>query len=340
MGLLAFSDAVELADSIGKKRHVLLGNGFSIACRSDCFTYGRLLDEAELEELSVDGRQLFAGESTTDFERVIRALTTTARLASFYETSDPDLAGRLNTDAEILKTSLATALAHNHPNDVYSLETAEYESVRRFLSHFNHYFTLNYDLLLYWAMMHETEPAINCDDGFRADLTDPEAQWVAWDDYKPLNQNVFFLHGGLHLYAQGATLKKLTFSRTGIPLVDQIRSQLDDGAFPLIVTEGSTEEKHARIINHAYLAKGLRSLATCRDSLFVHGHSLDPNDDHILTGIVRGSDRAWFVSIHGSSDGKTNRDLIMRASALAQRRPRNRPLQIHFYDAESAHVWS
>jgi hypothetical protein len=61
--MLSFAEALERASEIHKKRHVLLGNGFSIACRSDCFSYARLLDQADLTGLSVDGLDLFASES-------------------------------------------------------------------------------------------------------------------------------------------------------------------------------------------------------------------------------------------------------------------------------------
>jgi Domain of unknown function (DUF4917) len=47
------------------------------------------------------------------------------------------------------------------------------------------------------------------------------------------------------------------------------------------------------------LAKALRSLATCEGSLFIHGHSLDSNDRHVLRGIAEGKFKALFVSLYG-----------------------------------------
>ena len=337
--MLTFEEALRHAQGIHKRLHLLLGNGFSIACRPENFSYGRLLEEADLDALSVSGEELFTNEATSDFEAVIRALRITAHMVDFYKTRDRKLAKQLVGDAECLKEALATTLASKHPDYVGAISNEEYQAVRHFLGHFDRFFTVNYDLLLYWALLQELEPKVRHDDGFRADPEDMEAPWVAWNDYHQYGQNVYFLHGGLHLYADGATLRKLTFRRTDIPLMDQIRAQLDDGVFPLIVTEGTSEEKHAAILHHGYLAKSLRSLASCEGSLFIHGHSLDPNDRHVLRGIVEGKFKAIFVSLHGDPDSVSNKAVRGAAEALAGERPEKKPLSVEFYDAGSAAVW-
>ncbi len=337
---LSFAEALERSSEVhAKLRHVLLGNGFSIACRADCFKYENLLDEADLSDLSVVGIDLFKSESSNDFESIIRALRAAARMADFYRTTDPKLAARFRSDADNLREILAKTLARRHPDHVGSIKSAEYEAARVFLANFDHFFTLNYDLLLYWTLLQQIEK-VEYDDGFRSDPDDPDAPWVAWNSYNQYRQKIYFIHGGLHLYAEGATLKKLTFKRTGEALLKQIRSQLKLGAFPLIVTEGTSQEKHAAILRHAYLGKCLRSLASCGGSLFIHGHSLDDNDSHVLRAIVEAKYKAIFVSLHGSPESEDNRAMRLRAEALAARRqPGQAPLAVHFYDADSAAVW-
>lgn len=334
-----FGQALERATQIHKKRHLLLGNGFSIACRPSCFNYARLLDEADLSTLSVQGPELFGNEQTADFELVIRSLRAAARMTDFYETTDPELSRRLREDADCLKDILAETLAKKHPDKVGEIEVAEYEGARHFLSHFERFYTLNYDLLLYWAMLQDLEPSFKHDDGFREDPNDPGGDSVAWNSYHQYGQNVFFLHGGLHLYDDGPTLKKLTFIRTGVSLIEQIRAQLDSGAFPLVVTEGTAEEKLAGVLAHAYLGKCLRSLSSCEGSLFIHGHSLAENDEHILRAIVEAKFKAIFVSIHGDAGSDENRAIRERAEALALRRPERKQLEVEFYDADSAAAW-
>ncbi len=341
--MLDFAGALTRSAELHNKRHLLLGNGFSIACRADCFTYGRLLDAADLSSLSIDGPALFASEETTDFEEIIISLRVAARMAEFYESSDVELAVRLEIDAEQVKNALADTLAQSHPDNVGEIEPKEYQSARNFLSNFDHIFTVNYDLLLYWTLMQEMDPQIKGDDGFRADHDEPDADWVRWDSYHggSRQQNIYYLHGGLHLFEEGPVLKKLTFSRTGIALVDQIREALEAEAYPLVITEGSSLEKMSRIRHNDYLAKGLRSLASCQGSLFIHGHSLAENDAHVFKAIGgEGKFSALFVGLHGDPESEDNLTVQRRAAAIAAERPEKKPLVVEFYDTGSAAVWS
>jgi len=241
-----------------------------------------------------------------------------------------------------VKTALADTLARKHPDNVGEIEPSEYQQARSFLSNFGHIFTVNYDLLLYWALMQEMEPEIKSDDGFREDYDEPEAEWVSWDSYTGggYGQNIYFLHGGLHLFEGGTVLKKLTFSRTGLALIDQIRDALDTESYPLVITEGASLEKLARIRSNDYLSRGLRSLTACQGSLFVHGHSLAENDRHVFRAVVEGKFKALFVSIHGDPDDAGNREIQERAVRLAEERPPKKELEVDFYDSDSASVWS
>lgn len=58
MTVLTFDEAIAEAQERTGKRHILLGNGFSIACRPDLFAYGRLFDEADFDALSIGRRGL------------------------------------------------------------------------------------------------------------------------------------------------------------------------------------------------------------------------------------------------------------------------------------------
>jgi len=328
------------AASRHSRRHVLLGNGFSIAWRPDTFLYGRLLDEANFDGLTIDADAIFGLCGTSDFERVIRLLRSSAEVLGVYDSTDPAFADRLHADADCVKEALAQVLTRRHPDRVDSVTPAEYASARRFLEPFDHIFTVSYDLLLYWTLLQdEIDPPVRNDDGFRTDPNDPDADWVIWDLFSAPTQTTYYLHGGLHLFDAGAELRKLTYKRTGIPLVEQIRAAMDDGLYPRVVTEGTSEEKLAAIQHSAYLHRGLRSLATCGGALFVHGHSLDDNDAHILRAITKGKYRALYVSLHGDPTAAANLAIQRRAHALADDRDDRKPLSVAFYDADSASVW-
>lgn len=75
--ILSYSEVV--AES-GGNRHLLLGNGFSIACRPDVFRYDSLFNRADFSKLA-RVRDAFTALDTTNFETVIRACGATGRLA-------------------------------------------------------------------------------------------------------------------------------------------------------------------------------------------------------------------------------------------------------------------
>jgi hypothetical protein len=80
--VLSYEDVLREAD---KRRHLLLGNGFSIACRPDLFRYEQLFDRAHFLKLE-RARKAFDLLSTTNFEAVIRALRNFTLLARLYGT--------------------------------------------------------------------------------------------------------------------------------------------------------------------------------------------------------------------------------------------------------------
>lgn len=351
VGIMSFTEAIEDSESIRGLRHLLLGNGFSIACRPDAFRYARLVDEADFSRLNVAAEALFDLSGTADFERVIESLRVSEAVLPLYGPSESDVLDRIRQDAESLKEALAEVLSRKHPGNVGEIELGEYASARDFLRHFDgKVYTVNYDLLLYWTLLQDLEPHIDHNDGFREDPDDPDAEWVTWDGYVASNyQRVYHLHGGLHLYDAGASLTKLTWARTGVALIDQIRKALNSATYPLIVTEGSSLEKLRRIEHSPYLHRGLRSLAACGGCLFMYGHSLDANDDHVLRRIEQGKVETVYVSLYGDPESDDNRAIQQRAALMADRRDeseahktagRRRPIRVEFYDAESAAIWN
>jgi len=337
--LLDFSEALERSHEYARQPHVLLGNGFSIACRPECFRYDALLNEATFDGASTDIKRVFDLLGTSDFERVIELLQLSAELCDLYESADVDLTSRLRTDAKLVREALAQVLAARHPNLPFDISDEEYQAAREFLSHFARVYSLNYDMLLYWTIMKDLEPPIVRNDGF-GNPDDDDAPYVVWLPYVRYDsQRVFCLHGGLHLYDRGPELTKITWSRTQIPLVDQIRHALGEGRFPLIVTEGQSAEKITKILHSAYFNHAIRSFSMIGGSLFMYGLSLAPNDEHLLRRIIDGRIDAIFVSIYGDPADNENEAIASRAEQLAAERDPARPLAVHFFDAASARVW-
>lgn len=343
--LLDFSDAITQCN---KPPHALLGNGFSVACRPNLFNYSRLLDQADLAARP-QAREAFDRLRTTDFEIVMNALARAAELAEVYGTSDATLADRFREDAEALKEVLVQTIAGTHPDLPKAITDEECASAKRFLSKFRgkgdkqKIYLLNYDLLTYWALMRsDVEPQLQFDDGFRQPEDGPE-DWVVWESNRH-NQDMYYLHGGLHIYQSGPEIRKFTWCNTRVPLMEQIRAALDENRFPLYVAEGTWQDKLTRIRRSDFLGRGRRSFRQIGGSLFVYGMSLSENDDHILHSIAAGRVEQLFVSVYGDMASDANQALCQRALALSDRRAtdggkRPKTLQIEFFDAESAHVW-
>jgi hypothetical protein len=170
--ILAFSDALDETQSA--RRHLLLGNGFSIALFPGRFTYRSLLEQADFSD-NPEVRAAFDALGTTDFEFVLNALRQTATLLPLYGIDDATLE-KVSADAERLKEVLVAAIAGRHPERPSEISGDQYGSVRRFLAAFageargslkGKIYTLNYDLLLYWSLLHDENLSVDPDHPFR-----------------------------------------------------------------------------------------------------------------------------------------------------------------------------
>jgi len=340
----SFEQAIESIDG-AKNKHLLLGNGFSISLKPDIFSYGSLFENADFST-APHIPALFQALGTNDFEIVINYLQNAAKVVEVYRPNLIRLAESLRRDAEAIKDALVAAVARRHPDRPYDIAPGQYAACRAFLNRFDHIFTLNYDVLLYWALMQTEVDSLRLrpDDGFRHPEDDPDLPYVSWQQSQ--TATVSYLHGALHLFDRGDEITKYTWSKTEKAIVDQIREALDEDRFPLFVSEGSSKSKKQRILHNAYLHKALRSFEACcnpaGNAIIIFGHSLASNDAHVLRCIAAGAAQNLLVGLYGDSDSPPNREAIRNAEKIADRRLRLRPrapLSITFYDAATARLW-
>ncbi|ACF02594.1 conserved hypothetical protein [Rhodopseudomonas palustris TIE-1] len=345
VSVVSFEQAMHAIRDV-KNKHLLLGNGFSIALKPDIFTYGSLYENADFSK-APHVTKLFDALKTQDFEVVIKHLQDAATVVEVYRPSAVTLARSLRNDAAAIKEALVTAIAKRHPDRPYDVKPEQYAACRAFLSRFGHIFTLNYDVLLYWTLMQSEVDSLQLkhDDGFRHPEDDPAAPWVSWQQGN--SATVFYLHGALHLFDAGSEITKYTWSKTDKPIVDQIRSALDEEKYPLFVSEGTSASKKARILHSGYLHKAHRSFEGCcgpaGNGIVIYGHSLDNNDDHVLRCIAKGNCSCLVVSLFGNPSSAANKAVIEKAERLAALRGpakgKRQALDIIYYDAASAKVW-
>jgi hypothetical protein len=132
--VISFEDAVEDSARFSK-RHLLIGNGFSIACCPDIFHYGYLFSRADFSD-HPNLSSVFQALDTQDFEVAIKNLEAGARLLPIYAASYPAAAAQMLADAAALKEILVTTIAHNHPNIPAEIPAEKFWACRRFLGNF------------------------------------------------------------------------------------------------------------------------------------------------------------------------------------------------------------
>lgn len=352
--LMTFSDAIEESEQFSK-RHLILGNGFSIGCRADIFHYESLFGKADFSRVP-NVEKVFEVLKTQDFEIAIRALGSGALLMPVYAPDKAEASEEMITHAAVLKEILVETIAGNHPGCPGEVADVKFWACRSFLGHFvgegtkGQVYTLNYDLLLYWSLMHDDAPEgqrpikMEKNDGFGNDEDDPDTDYVVWHGETGANQQrIHYLHGALHLFDAGVELKKYTWVRKGIPLVEQVREAISENAYPLFVSEGSSSQKKNKIRHNAYLYHSYKSMVSnaqqTKPCFFIYGHSLAENDDHILKRLGKGKFPKLYVGLYGDPSSKANRQIIRRAKDLAALRNVRSPLEVSFYDASTANVW-
>jgi hypothetical protein len=325
--LKTFQEAIDSLDE-DEKPSIILANGFSQAWSPQIFNYSNLLAAANFGDRDGVIRPLFESLDTYDFEMISKYLTAAETVLGTY---DPDSAiiNDILSDRNVLKDALITAISNTHPDLPSEITDEQYEAVRTFLSRFNEVFSLNYDLLFYWARnKYNLDPEnYRTDDGFRAER--------CWEGHGT-DQEVHFLHGGLHIYDTGRYIKKHACTDKGVTIIEQVRTNLAHGNFPLFVSEPTHKKKREKIDHNPYLNYCFQALGNLSGSLFIHGHSMDENDKHIFDQVKSSRASKIFVSIFGDEHSEENTRTKANALAFLQRHGTT----VDFYQAQSAPVWA
>lgn len=326
MPLESFEDKINSLEQ-NEAPSILLANGFSQAWNHNIFNYQNLLQQANFDARDATIRDIFNKFNTYDFEKVMRALEAAEAVCESYAV-DPAKINEIKADQEHLKNALIKVISETHPLRSSNVTVQQYEHAKPFIIRFQNIFTLNYDLLLYWVVnKYDINPiGYHTDDGFRH---------TTWDNIQ--SQNVYFLHGGLHIYDDGTTIKKHTFrGEADISIVEQVRDNLNKGKFPLFVSEPTCKKRLSRIEHNPYLNACFKALKKLTGSLFIHGHSMAENVQHIFNQINKSAIDKVFISIFGDEHSEQNRETM----ANARRFINSSKIYIEFYDAASAPIWS
>lgn len=324
-----------ISETNGCQRNILLGNGFSMAFDEKRFDYSSLLDSPNIPFYI---KRVFHTFHTSDFEVIIKKLESSAQLLKAYDRR-LTTSRRLYQEAINLRDELINLILEIHPSSQNYIEKDSMFKTLVFLSNFNKIFTLNYDCLLYWVLLNREDflksypnrEIFKMDDGFR-----PYYNELAWRENE--TQNVFYLHGALHIYkkAYGLICKP---HNDGRYLMDIIKDNIYNNKYPLIVTEGSSTNKLNKILkeNNEYLSYCYSKLKGIKDVLFIHGHSLDKKDKHIFDAISKNlTIKKVYISLCSKEKYLDKREKV---DTFFAKREREKTLDVNFYNADSANIW-
>lgn len=332
-----FEDLIQ--ECIGCDKNLLLGNGFSIAC-SNIFSYDSILNKS-----SFCNSGLFCDNS--DYEKVIENLNFEKEVY-LLANEEYETAQMYERWSEEIKWDLVNTLTKLH-DKVYTSDKENHNTFL-FLSNFNNIFTLNYDLLLYWVIIYAVrlyqnnfdyyKNIVRIDnfyprDGFDRSQNEADCIWCQ-DKW---TQNVFYLHGGLHLFCDSENTYKLKYdSNNNLSIIDKTKYWLNQETSPLVITEGNSDDKLKWIRGNHYLNYCYEQFCQIQGVLFIHGHSLDDKDKHIFDAINANPNiKAVYISIFDPITNKEN--MRQKANKLFSERIKNKSLVVDFYDAASVNIW-
>jgi len=300
---------------------ILIGNGASINVWEK-FNYISIYTQASSSgsgnPLHAKDVNLFNALNTHNFEQILSSLKTASIINQALRLPDAEITQRY----ESIKNSLIGTVSEVHiPWRITPDQTIL--TIRSEILTYKKVYTTNYDLLIYWSVMHQQNPSPFIDYFFSEEFDSSDT-----NIYDETKTKVLYLHGALHLYRipNGTTLKRKAEERRNLlDLFGQPYPGHPD-AVPLIVSEGTPEDKLASINQSDYLTFVYNKFSEDRDDLVVFGHSLSNSDMHIVNALAKMRDRRIAIAL--LPDSATN---IKAAQAnLVSKLPRE---SLHFFDA-------
>lgn len=319
---------------------LLLGNGASRAVW-DRFEYLSLYEEAKrVERIGPRLAKLFLNLGTNDFEYVLRLLSQTRRVNQILQIKDKDTSILYKK----LKKALIDTIHEIHPK--HEQVKSQLLVIAEFMKRFDTVLSLNYDLLVYWAMMEGNGKYGNWfKDGFIE-----EARFD--NDYGPLREPykaegatlVFYPHGNLILATtfRGDEIK-LSRADERLLLDKILEIWQEQDHIPLFVSEGETKEKLQAIRRSNYLKTVYDcEVETENDSLVIYGWSFGEQDEHILRGIIRGVVDKIAISAHTTSGNVESfcNTVEYKIAKMRLTLSKKEKCKIYFFDSESDGVWN
>jgi hypothetical protein len=268
---------------------LVVGNGLSINIWSK-FAYSNLFDQAS-PNLNPSASQLFSDFKTKNFETVLEALWHAERTLTALKHDAAEVT-RLYEDVQ---SALFQAVHQVHV-PWQDIAASTLKQISDAMSVHRHVFTLNYDLLTYWSAMHGG-PKSAIKDFFWAEENTFDINDATFEEGKT---GLFYLHGGLHLWQDsqsGRTGKWIKNSKRALLKDLEANFKASPDRQPVLVSEGTSEQKMDRIRKSVYLTHARQTLLDNTSDTVIFGANFEDQDKHISEAIDAGPQRRIAISI-------------------------------------------
>lgn len=331
-----------------KPNHLLAGNGFSSSLHRDIFSYSALKRNLRTAEFSIGPKihNVFSHIGSDDFEEAIKRLLNAEPISAEYGLAS----GAMSSDSEILKDELISAISRTHPAHPWDgITESNYSKCGDFLRRFKSIYTLNYDLLLYWTI-NRAKLTQRFRDGFKR--VPSTVGRLVWTGEK---QNLFHLHGGLHLYkilwnteniAEFESISdyeyiKIENTRQTENLVDQVQDKLNKKIYPVTIAEGDSASKKKKVMGEKMLRHAYFSFQHMSGTLYTFGVGLDKHqDNHLIEAIEFSNLNKVCIGVY-QPDHRTLSAIDLKFTQLNyERSQRSRPpIVVQFYNTSTFSIW-
>jgi hypothetical protein len=342
--LKTYEEVVKYLNLQRRPKHLLIGNGFSMAYDSGIFSYNALstfIDKTSNELL----KKLFNTINTKNFELVMQQLDNFIEIAKIFST-DTQLVGKIKDASNILKDSLIEAVKELHPEHVFLVPEEKSKSCFKFLNDYisnsGTIFSTNYDLLLYWVLMRND--SVFAIDGFGRELENPdetikgdnpEFSELRWGKYKK-KQTIFYLHGTLPIFDTGIDIVKEEYDSQHY-LLQKINERMEKKEYPIFVTAGGAKEKLNHIMHNKYLFHCYDQFSIIQGSLITFGFNFGEYDTHIIEAINK-------AALYGKKAGEKLHSIYIGVYSDTDlehiKRIENKfKCKVNLYNARTAKIW-
>lgn len=265
---------------------LLLGNGFSVSLNKEFSAdslFKSFYDKLNEEEKYTVETLMYVYVGSTCFEKNLRFLDDPYRFIQddevlfFSYEQGQEIVQKIRND---ILTIIIDSLENFSSN-------GKMEKYLNSLKTFQQIYTLNFDLLLYYiTMFYNINSSKNeqfCDCFSFSEIRPNELlKFVGLDgSYKKF---IYYLHGSIMFFSNECETYKVKGDRDTKQLT-RIKEYLNLGKKPLVVLEGSSDEKIRKIKKSNYLNFCYNKLRNSQNKLVIFGASLDSVDNHIVEAI-------------------------------------------------------